>query len=70
VQLWPEVVTAYVITGESNYVLLVQARNLKHFSDFIVNQLNRTMGVTEIRSEIVLQKIKERESLLDMVMRK
>jgi hypothetical protein len=32
--------------------------------------LNRTAGVTDIRSEIVLQKIKERESLLDLVVRK
>ncbi|MNP56371.1 AsnC family protein [compost metagenome] len=70
VQSWPEVVTAYVITGASNYVLRVQARNLKHFSDFIVNHLNRTAGVTDIRSEIVLQKIKEREALLDLVVRK
>ncbi|MNN99144.1 AsnC family protein [compost metagenome] len=62
--------TAYVITGASNYVLRVQARNLKHFSDFIVNKLNRTAGVTDIRSEIVLQKIKERDDLLDLVARK
>jgi hypothetical protein len=32
--------------------------------------LNRTAGVTDIRSEIVLQKIKEREALLDLVVRK
>ncbi|WP_095107758.1 Lrp/AsnC family transcriptional regulator [Pseudomonas sp. Irchel 3E20] len=70
VHSWPEVVTAYVITGASNYVLRVQARNLKHFSDFIVNHLNRTAGVTDIRSEIVLQKIKEKEELLDLVVRK
>lgn len=70
VQQWPEVVAAYVITGASNYVLRVQARNLKHFSDFIVNHLNRASGVTDIRSEIVLQKIKEQDGLLDLVLRK
>jgi len=70
VQQWPEVVTAYVVTGASNYVLRVQARNLKHFSDFIVNHLNRTSGVTDIRSEIVLQKIKESSQLLDLLPRK
>lgn len=70
VQQWPEVATAYVVTGASNYVLRIQARNLKHFSDFIVNHLNRTSGVTDIRSEIVLQKIKEQDSLLDLVPRK
>ena len=70
VQSWPEVATAYVVTGASNYVLRVQARNLKHFSDFIVGKLNRTAGVTDIRSEIVLQKIKEQDGLLDLVLRK
>ncbi|MBK5538897.1 Lrp/AsnC family transcriptional regulator [Pseudomonas sp. TH05] len=70
VQQWPEVVTAYVVTGASNYVLRIQARNLKHFSDFIVNHLNRTSGVTDIRSEIVLQKIKESSQLLDLLPRK
>lgn len=70
VQQWPEVVTAYVVTGASNYVLRIQARNLKHFSDFIVNHLNRTSGVTDIRSEIVLQKIKEGSQLLDLLPRK
>ncbi|MBT8768393.1 Lrp/AsnC family transcriptional regulator [Metapseudomonas boanensis] len=67
VQSWPEVVSAYVITGASNYVLRVQARNLKQYSDFIVNKLNRTVGVTDIRSEIILQKIKEGGGVLDLL---
>ncbi|MBY4898188.1 Lrp/AsnC family transcriptional regulator [Cupriavidus sp. AU9028] len=58
VQGWPEVLSAYVITGDSNYILRVQARNLKHYSDFIVNRLYRTPGVMDIRSNIVLQRIK------------
>ncbi|EMR3906046.1 kynurenine pathway transcriptional regulator KynR [Pseudomonas aeruginosa] len=64
---WPEVVTAYVVTGATNYVLRVRARNLKHYSDFIVNKLNRAAGVTDIRSEIVLQEIKAGADLLDLV---
>ncbi len=58
VQSWPEVLSAYIITGDSNYILRVQARNLKHYSDFIVNRLYRTKGVMDIRSNIVLQRIK------------
>ena len=38
VQSWPEVVSAFIVTGHSNYVLRVQARNLKHFSDFVVTR--------------------------------
>jgi DNA-binding Lrp family transcriptional regulator len=58
VQAWPEVQSAYIITGDSNYILRVLARNLRHYSDFIVNRLYRTPGVMDIRSNIVLQKIK------------
>ena len=67
VQQWPEVLSAYVITGDSNYILRVQARNLKHYSDFIVNRLYRTPGVMDIRSNIVLQKIKTDGSPLDLL---
>lgn len=67
VQGWPEVVSAYIVTGHSNYVLRVQARNLKQFSDFIVNRLNRANGVTDIRSEIILQTIKEGGGVLDLL---
>lgn len=31
---WPEVVGAFVVTGESHYSLRVLAHNLKHYSDF------------------------------------
>ena len=67
VQGWPEVVSACIVTGHSNYVLRVQARNLKQFSDFIVNRLNRANGVTDIRSEIILQTIKEGGGVLDLL---
>ncbi|MBO4119672.1 Lrp/AsnC family transcriptional regulator [Cupriavidus gilardii] len=67
VQSWPEVLSAYVITGDSNYILRVQARNLKHYSDFIVNRLYRTPGVMDIRSNIVLQRIKSEGSPLALV---
>ena len=69
VQNWPEVTKASIITGHSNYVLWVQARNLKHFSDFIVNRLNRANGITNIRSEIILQTIKEHDGVLDLLNR-
>ncbi|BCD89469.1 kynurenine pathway transcriptional regulator KynR [Pseudomonas sp. No.21] len=67
VQSWPEVVSAFIVTGHSNYVLRVQARNLKQFSDFIVNRLNRARGVTDIRSEIILQQIKDGGGVLDLL---
>lgn len=68
-QGWPEVGSAYIVTGASNYVLRVQARNLKQFSDFIVTRLNRAHGVTDIRSEIILQTVKEGGGALDLLRR-
>ena len=56
---WPEVVGAFVVTGESHYLLRVLAHNLKHYSDFVLNRLYKAPGVMDIRSNIVLQTLKE-----------
>jgi len=67
VKEWPEVVASYIVTGDSNYILRVKARSLKHYSDFIVEKLYRTAGVMDIRSNIILQKMKEGGSALDLL---
>lgn len=68
-QTWPEVVGSYIITGEANYLLRVRARNLKHYSSFVLERLYKTTGVLDIRSNIVLQTLKDSSdvalSLLD-----
>ncbi len=64
VQGWPEVASAYVITGASNYVLRVQARNLKHFSDFIVNHLWRIAGLYANYSVFDVDSVQELHDLL------
>ncbi|WP_323071962.1 Lrp/AsnC family transcriptional regulator [Mycetohabitans endofungorum] len=56
---WPEVVGAFVVTGESHYVLRVLSHNLKHFSDFILSRLYKAPGVMDVRSNIVLQTLKD-----------
>ncbi|KWD55704.1 AsnC family transcriptional regulator [Burkholderia cepacia] len=56
---WPEVVGAFVVTGESHYLLRVFAHNLKHYSDFVLNRLYKAPGVMDIRSNIVLQTLKD-----------
>ncbi|ALK31749.1 Lrp/AsnC family transcriptional regulator [Burkholderia plantarii] len=56
---WPEVVSAFVVTGETHYLLRVLAHNLKHYSDFVLNQLYKAPGVMDIRSNIVLQTLKD-----------
>lgn len=64
---WPEVVSAYIVTGDSNYILRVQARGLKQYSDFIVDKLYRAAGVMDIRSNIIMKKMKEGGSALDLL---
>lgn len=59
IQEWPEVVGAFVVTGESHYVLRVLTPSLKHYSDFVLQRLYKAPGVMDIRSNIVLQKLKD-----------
>lgn len=62
-QVWPEVVGSYIITGEANYLLRIRARSLKHFSAFILEKLYKADGVLDIRSNIVLQTIKDTQAI-------
>ncbi len=60
---WPEVVGTYIVTGDANYLLRVRARNLKHYSGFVLEKLYKAAGVQDIRSNIVLQVIKDTYTL-------
>ena len=67
-QGWPEVVGSYIITGDANYLLRVRARNLKHYSAFVLEKLYKTPGVLDIRTNIVLQIIKDHQGLAPELM--
>ncbi len=67
-QQWPEVVGSYIITGDANYLLRVRARNLKHYSSFVLERLYKTAGVLDIRSNIVLQIIKDTNEIAPELM--
>jgi DNA-binding Lrp family transcriptional regulator len=62
-QQWPEVTGSYIITGDANYLLRVRARNLKHYSSFVLERLYKTTGVLDIRSNIVLQTLKDTQQI-------
>lgn len=66
---WPEVVGSYIITGEANYLLRVRARTLKHFSAFILEKLYKTEGVLDIRSNIVMQTLKDTQTIATELLR-
>lgn len=63
VQLWPEVAACYAMTGDMDYLLRVQVRDLAHFSRFAMDTLMQHPSVEDMRSSFALQKIKERSEL-------
>jgi Lrp/AsnC family leucine-responsive transcriptional regulator len=59
VQGWPEVVACYATTGDMDYLLRVQVRDLAHFSRFAMDTLMQHPAVLDMHSSFVLKKIKE-----------
>ena len=60
---WPEVVACYAMTGDMDYLLRVQVENLDHFSRFVMDQLLKQPGVLDVRSNFVLERIKDTTAL-------
>ena len=48
----------YAVTGDSDYVMKVVARDLKSLSDFLMDTLMRSPGVQSVRSTVCLDEIK------------
>lgn len=63
VQAWPEVVACYAMTGDVDYLLRVQVEDLEHYSRFIMEKLLKQPGVIDIRSNFVLERIKDTTAL-------
>jgi Lrp/AsnC family leucine-responsive transcriptional regulator len=63
VQSWPEVVASYSMTGEMDYLMRVQVEDLEHYSRFVMEKLLKQPGVIDIRSNFVLERIKETTAL-------
>lgn len=58
---YDEVVNAFIITGDSNYVLFVATKDLNSFSQFIINKLNKIKGISNINSKIILEKVLQKQ---------
>ena len=54
----PEVVACYAVTGDMDFLLLVQAADLAQFSDFAMKALLRMPGVRGTRSSFIMQAVK------------
>jgi Lrp/AsnC family leucine-responsive transcriptional regulator len=59
VQTWPEVVECYAMSGDMDYLLRVQVKDLTEFSHFAMDKLMQHPAVVDMRSSFTLQHIKE-----------
>lgn len=63
VELWPEVVACYAMTGEMDYLLRVHVEDMAHFSRFMMATLLRHPAVQDVRSSFALQRVKDTTAL-------
>ena len=63
VQTWPEVVACHAMTGEMDYLLRVQVKDMAHFSRFVQDQLLHHPSVIDVKTSFSLEKIKETTAL-------
>lgn len=66
IQRFPEIIAAYIVTGEFNYILHIRHQSFADFSDFIIQKLNKISGMRNIYSHIVMAKIKEQGQVLSL----
>ena len=55
---YPEVMECYLMTGSSDYLLRVVAKNLPSLQKFITEKLATIPGVANMRSSIALKQVK------------
>ncbi|WP_210433594.1 Lrp/AsnC family transcriptional regulator [Zobellella endophytica] len=58
IQHFPQVLECWSVTGDADYMLKVVATDLKSLSDFMMHQLLNLKTVSNIRSNILLDKLK------------
>ncbi len=63
VRTWPEVVSCYAMTGETDYFLRVYVEDLDHYTRFLMDRLLKQPGVIDVKSNIVLEAIKDTTAL-------
>ena len=59
VQSWPEVIACFSMTGDMDYLMRVQVEDLEHYSRFVMDKLLKQPGVIDIRTNFVLERVKE-----------
>lgn len=58
IRQFPEILECHTVSGDSDYLLKVVARDLKALSQFLTDRLMQINGVANVRSMICLEEIK------------
>ncbi|WP_108260567.1 Lrp/AsnC family transcriptional regulator [Mangrovicoccus ximenensis] len=56
----PEIRAAFSVSGDADYVLVIDAADLEAFAEFVHGRLLPHPQVAQVRSEIVLKELKDR----------
>lgn len=62
-QLYPEVMECYLMSGDSDYMIRVVVSDVSALSSFIVQNLSKIPGVANIRSSFALKQVKYNTAL-------
>lgn len=60
---WPEVVACYSMTGDMDYLLRVHVEDLDHYTRFMMDRLLKQAGVIDVKSNFVLERVKDTTAL-------
>lgn len=63
VQAWPEILSCFALTGETDYMLHAFFVDMEHFSHFVLEILLNQEGVQDARSSFVLREVKKTTAL-------
>jgi Lrp/AsnC family leucine-responsive transcriptional regulator len=61
----PEVMEAYLVTGDYDYLIRVAVAGTRHYESFLRETLYKIPGIRHSRSSFVLRELKTETSLLD-----
>jgi DNA-binding Lrp family transcriptional regulator len=56
---WPLVREAYMLSGESDYILRCVARDMTSFQDFILNELTAAPNVASVKTNLAIRRAKQ-----------
>jgi Lrp/AsnC family leucine-responsive transcriptional regulator len=58
---YPEVIECWLMTGENDYLLLVQAAGLTEYEEFLTGTFTKIPGIASIQSSVSLRRVKSQQ---------